>query len=98
MGDKGPRRCASRYGMHHRRFHFNVTAAVEESAQLLDNPRAGHKYLARLFVGNQVKIALPIAQFYVRKAVPLFRKRQQGLSEEKNLLYPDRQFAGLGSK
>ena len=41
----------------------------------LDNPGAGHKDLAGFLVGDEVQIALAVAQFHVRKTVPLLRQR-----------------------
>src|SRR5271166_6674012 len=42
------RRGSASDGMHHWRFHFHVTAAIEELPQLPDNPRARLKHFARL--------------------------------------------------
>src|SRR5881296_3479308 len=84
--------------MHHRRFDFDVAPGIEKLAQLLDYPRACHKNLAGFFVGNEVEIALPVAQLHIRKAVPLLRQREQRLRQEENLIHPDAQFVGLRSK
>src|ERR1051325_1478268 len=84
--------------MHHRRFDFDIAPCIEELAQLLDGPRACHKNVAGFLVGNEVEIALPVAQLHVRKAVPLLRQRKQRLRQEENLVHPDAQFIGLGAK
>ncbi len=46
VGDERPGRRPARNGMHHRRFYFDITSRIEESPQFLNDPRAGHKYLA----------------------------------------------------
>src|SRR5713226_3621809 len=84
--------------MHHRRFYFDVAPLIEKLSQLLNHSCAGRKYLARFFIGDEVEIALPVAQFHVRQAVPLLRQRQQRLGKEKDFLDPDGKLVGLGAK
>src|SRR2546427_13004058 len=58
MSGTRPGRRAAGDGMHHRRFHFDVTPRVKKAAQLLDDSRAGHEDLARFFIGDQVEVSL----------------------------------------
>ncbi len=93
--DEGSRRCASRDGMHHRRFNLYISARIEKAPQLLNNLRAGNKHLSRFVVGNQVQIALPVAQLNVGQPMPLFWKGQQRLGKKCQLVNPDGKFVGF---
>jgi len=84
--------------MHHRCFDFDVTASIKEFPQFPDNPGARFEHLARLLVGDQVEITLPVAQLDVRQPMPFLGQRQQRFRKKENLLDPDGQFIGLGSK
>jgi len=84
--------------MHHRRFDFNVSAAVKELPELADDPRACLKNPPRLFRGHQVQIPLSVTQFNVSQAMPLFRQRKQGFRQKEELFHPNRQFARLRPK
>src|SRR5260370_25003632 len=98
VGDERARPRPTWERMHHRRFYFDVASLIEKLSQLLNHSCAGRKYLARFLVGDEVEIALPVAQFHVRQAVPLLWQRQQRLGKEKDFLDPDGKLVGLGAK
>ena len=84
--------------LHHRRFDFEIAALVEEAAQRLEHPGALDEDVAAVEVGEQVHIALAIAQLDIGQAVKLFRQREHGLGEEGQPLDVDRQLAGAGAE
>src|SRR5260370_3312288 len=45
-----------------------------------------------------MEISLPVAKLNIHQAVPFFRQRQQRFRKEENLLDPNGQLIGLGSK
>src|ERR1700683_5626847 len=98
MRDKRTRRRSTENRVHHRRFHFDVIARVKKVPDFADDLRALQKSVARFLGGDQIEIALPVADLYVRQAVPLFRERQQRFGEELNLGDPDGQLVGLGAE
>src|SRR5206468_9313058 len=64
VSQKRARGGPARNRVHHGRLDFDVAPRVEEPAQFLDNPGAGHKDLAGFLVGDEVQIALAVAQFH----------------------------------
>src|SRR5580692_2303588 len=74
--DKGSCRRASRYRVHHRRFYFYISAAVEKLPQLAHDLRPRLKILTRLFRRNQIQVSLSVSQLDIFQPVPLFRQRQ----------------------
>ena len=85
-------------GLHHRRFDFDVAARIEKAPQLADNLRAPQENFSRAVIGDQVQIALPVADLHVGQAVPFFRQRQQRLAQQGQFRDPHGEFAGPGSK
>ncbi len=51
--------------------------------------------MTRLFVGDQIQIALAIANFLILQAVKFIRQRAQGFGQQAQLGAVDREFAGL---
>jgi hypothetical protein len=51
--------------------------------------------MARLFVGDQIQIALTIADFLILQAVEFVRQRAQGFGQQAQLGAVDGEFAGL---
>ena len=98
MGLEGPRRRAAGDLLHHRRFHFQIAALVKEVAQGLEHLGALDEDFAAFEVGEQVDIALAVAQLHVGQAVKLLRQRQHGLGEKGQPLDMDRQLAGAGAE
>ena len=84
--------------LHHRRFDFKVTALVKEAAQRLQRLGALDEDFAGVEIGEQVHIALAVAQFDVGQAVKLLRQRQHGLGEEGEALNVDGELAGAGAE
>ena len=93
-----PRRRAAGDRLHHRRLDFEKAAGVKKIADAAQDLAAGQKDRARFFVGNQVEIALAVAGFDVREAVPFVRQRAQRLAEHLKLAHPQRRLTGLGQK
>ena len=52
--------------------------------------------MARLFVGDQIQIALAIARFLILQAVKLVRQRAQRFGQQTQLGAVNGEFAGLG--
>ena len=98
VGLEGPRRRAAGNLLHHRRFHFKIAALVKEPAQRLERLGALDEDFARFEVGEQVHIALAVAQLHVGQAVKLLRQRQHGLGQEGQPLHVDGQLAGPGAE
>ena len=69
-------------GLHHRRLHLHVAALVEEIADLADDLRALEEGGLHLVAGDQVQIALTIADLGVGESLPLGGRRPQGLRED----------------
>ncbi len=89
---------SARDRMHHRRFDFDETTAIEEAAHFHNNPGALDEYFAHAFIRDQVEISLPVAQIHISQAMPLFRKRQKRLRQQFDTLDPYGEFVGLGPK
>ena len=95
VGGEGPRHRAAGDGLHHRRFHFEIAALVEEAAHALEAPCARLTKTSRTSrVGEQIEIALAIAQLHVLQAVILLRQREHGLGEKGDGLDVHGQLAG----
>ena len=71
---------------------------LELPAQRRDDARAGDEDLAHVRVGDEIEIALAIADLHVFQAVPLFGHGEQRLREELELLGVDAQFARAGAE
>ena len=98
MGHEGARGGAAVERLHHGGFDFDEAAGLELAAQRADDPRARDEDLAHLGIGDEVEIALAVADFDVLQAVPLFGHGEQGLGEELELLRVDAQLAGAGAE
>src|SRR5277367_5103196 len=72
-------RAAAHPRVHHRRLYLYISARIEKPPQFLGNPRAHNENLSRFFVGDQIQVALPVANLHVGQPMPLFRQRQQRL-------------------
>ncbi len=57
---------------------------------------ARNEYLAAVFVGDEIEVALAVFLFLVGKAVEFFRKGPQGLRQQAQIGYTHRQFARPG--
>ncbi len=83
-------------GVHHRRFDFQELVVDHEGADRGDGLGAGDEAGARLFVDDQVHVALAVLLLLVGHAVELVGQRTQGLGQQTDLGDLDRQLAGLG--
>ena len=93
VGHERTRRGAAGDGVHHRRFHLQKTAIVEEAPQRRDDASAQLEDPARVLVGDEVQVALPIAHLLIAQAVVFLRQRMEGFGEEMDLPCLHRQFA-----
>src|SRR5262249_41636943 len=84
--------------LHHRRLDLEEPAGGEEGAETLEQSRALSKHLARLGIGDEVEIALPVAALDVLEAVPFLGRRLQRLGEIPHARRGDRELVGLGAE
>ena len=78
------------------RFDFDEVAFVQPLADRRDDLRARHEQLARLVIGDQIKLAIAIAGAGVSESVVLVRWRTQRLGEQGALAHGERQLSTLG--
>jgi hypothetical protein len=98
MGDERTGRRAAGDHLHHRGFDFHKAAAHHELAHRREDLRTDFKRAAGFVVGDQIQIALTIADFLILQAVEFVRQRAQGFGQQTQLGAVDREFAGLGFK
>ena len=96
MGDERTRGGAAWDHLHHRRFHFHKVAAHHELADAGHDLGANAEGFARLFVGDQIEVALTIARFLIGQAVKFIRQRTQRFGQQAQFGAMDREFAGFG--
>ena len=87
---------AARDRLQHRGLYFQKAGRVEEVAQVARDPRARLEHPPARRAHDQVDVALPVAQFRVRDAMPLVGERPQRLREQPQRLHPHRELAGPG--
>ncbi len=81
--------------LHHRGFDFHKATSHHELAHGGEDLRTDTERMTRLFVGDQIQIALAIANFLILQAVEFIRQRAQGFGQQAQLGAVDREFAGL---
>ena len=84
--------------LHHRCFHFDVTARIEERAQSAQNFGAPEKCLSNTGVNDKVEVALPVTEFHVRQTMPFLWQGEQSFGKQLQGVDPDRQFIRFGPK
>ena len=94
---EGLRRCAAIDRMQHRGFNFHETFVFHEAADAGDDLRALLEAELRILVGQDIKMALAVAQLDVGETMPFFRHRQQRFGQHGDLMGVDREFAALGA-
>jgi hypothetical protein len=94
---EGLRRCAAIDGMQHRRLDLHEALVLHEAADTRDDLRALLETQLRILVGQDIKMALAVAQLDVGETVPFFGHRQQRLGQHGDLVGVDREFAALGA-
>src|ERR1700722_2425613 len=82
MRNERPRRRATVERLHHARFHFDEVPLFELPPQGCNDARTRHEHFLRFRVGDQIQIALAVADLDVFEAVPLFRQSQENLRKE----------------
>ena len=89
-------RGAARDRVQHRRFHFHELVLFHEAADRRDGGGTRLEGAARLFVHDQVDVALAVLRFLVGQAVEFVRQRAQRLGDQTQLGDLDGQFVRLG--
>ncbi|VGP34123.1 hypothetical protein SB01124_03621 [Klebsiella quasipneumoniae subsp. quasipneumoniae] len=95
MRDKRTGGSAAGDHLHHRGFHFHKAAGYHELTHGREDLRADAERMARLFVSDQIQIALAIADFLILQAVEFIRQRAQGFGQQAQLGAVDGEFASL---
>ena len=98
MRNEGPRGRATVNRLQHRRFYFQETTRLQLAAQRSDDLRSRDENFANLRVGDQIQVALAVADLDVFQAVPLFGHGKQRLGHEIEPLHMHAQLTGLGPK
>ena len=93
-----PRRGTAGDVLEHRRFHFEETAVLEETADFREHQRAGDEERGAVRVAHQVEVALAVFRFAVGEAVELVGHRAQGLGEHGEVFHLHGGFAGAGEE
>ena len=75
VSPKGTRRGTAGHGLQHRRFDLDEAPAAQEGPRFIDHAASGQKDLHHLGIGDQIEIALPIAQLDVAQTVVLLGQR-----------------------
>ena len=86
MRDERSRRGAAVEGLHHGRFHFDKPVRFELPPQRRDDLRPRQENLLRFRIGDQVQIALAVADLHVFESMPLFRHVEQRFRQERQFL------------
>jgi hypothetical protein len=97
VGLEGLGRGAAIDRMQHRRLDLHEAVVFHEAADAGDDLRALLETQLRIGVGQDVEMALAVAQFDVGQPVPFFGHRQQRLGEHDDLVGVDRKLAALGA-
>src|SRR3954451_22416265 len=95
---EGPRDAAAVDRLEHGRLALDEAARVEERAHRGDDLRARHEELARLFVGDEVELAMAEASLDVREPVVLLGRRAQRLGQQLVGLEPERELAAAAAE
>jgi hypothetical protein len=81
VGGERPRRRPANDRLQHRRLHLQEASVVEELADGADDGGPLAEYLPHLGVGDEIDVALAVAQLHVLQAVPLLRQRAHRLGQ-----------------
>ena len=98
MRDKWARRRPSRQRLQHGRLHFEKSPRVKKSAHCLRQADAHERDRARLFIDDQIKIALPETLLDVLEAVPFLRKRLERFRDNAQRGKPQRRLSRTSLK
>ena len=85
-------------GCRHRRLDLDEAAVIQVAPHSRDDAGALAEDVPRLFVGDEVPVALPVALLDVREAVPLLRRRLQRLRQHREGRRLDRDLAGASAE
>jgi hypothetical protein len=96
MCDERPGEGAAVERLEHRGLHLHEAAGVEPLANRRHDLGALQEQVANLRVGDQIQLAVPVANLHVLEAVVLVRRRAQALRQKHPVLDAQRQLAPLG--
>ena len=99
---EGTRRGTARNGLQHRRFHLQIAALVEETADAVDDAGAGDEDVLHAVVHHEIDVTHTVAQFGVVEFVVFHAvlllddgQRPQRLAQHRQFLDMHRDFAHL---
>ena len=99
VGLEGPRHSSAGNGLHHRRFHFDKIMFIQVTPHGGNCAAAHDEDLLNLIaVGNEIEIALALADLPVFQPVILLRQRSQSLGYQAILSDVQRTFTRAGHK
>ncbi len=98
MRDERARRGAAGLRLQNRRLDLHEAFAVQELADRADDQAARAEKVADVLIGDQIQMALAVADFNVGKAVPFFRQRQERLGQQSPGRHFKRLFPALGGE
>ena len=98
VGRERPRGRTAGYLLHHRGFHFEISAVVEELPQRLERLGTLDEDFSGFEVGEQIHITLAVAQLHIGEAVKLLREREHGFGEKGQAFHVYRQFSRSGAE
>ena len=81
--------------LEHGSFDLNIAPLVEKAADRLNEAASGNERLSRVWIRDEVEVALAVADFDVGQAVPFLRERLHSLRQKRERLDPDRKLSGL---
>ncbi len=87
---------ASGQALQHRRLDFEEAAGFELVAQLRQDAGPYRRHPTRIFVDDEIEVALTVPAFFVLQAVPFLGQRPQGLGKQLELCDPNAQFTPPG--
>ncbi len=98
VGDEGAGGGAAGRGLEDGRLDLQEAALVQEAADGGDDAAAQAEEVSHLGVGDEVEVALAVADLDVLQAVPLLGRRAEGLGENGVAVGLDRGLAGAGGE
>ncbi len=98
VGLEGPRRCAPRDGLHHRRLDFHEARRPEMPADRRHDLRPHLEDLPHLRVGEQIQVTLTSPRLAVGEAVVLLGQGSECLGEDGQILHRHAELSRAGAE
>ena len=93
-----PSRGAAVERLQRRRLHLDEPSRIEEAPDGGDDLRSGLEDGAHLLIGDQVRVALPVARLDVLQAMPFFGWGVERLAQDREVADTERNLAGAGAE